>query len=113
MVTLAMINKMADLDITDMNINDQIKKTIHIIGDGLHWFSEKYREFKDDVLDIPLILSGEIDREFNEFMIEVAKNIKKIKAFNELLNFYMDYQSWFEEFHFTERLEDVVGDLKL
>ena len=45
-----MINKLADLDITDMNINEQIKKTIHMIGDGLHWFSEKYREFKDDVL---------------------------------------------------------------
>ena len=65
------------------------------------------------ILDIPLILSGEIDREFNEFMIEFAKNIKKIKAFNELLNFYMDYQSWFEEFHFTERLENAVGDMKL
>ena len=58
-------------------------------------------------------LGGEFDRDINEFMTELAKQVKRIKVFNEILNFYMDYQSWFEEFHFTERLEDVVGDLKL
>ena len=58
-------------------------------------------------------LGGEFDRDINEFMTELAKQVKRIKVFNEILNFYMDYQSWFEEFHFTERLEDVVGDLKV
>jgi len=45
-------------------------------------------------------------------MTELAKQVKRIKVFNEILNFYMDYQSWFEEFHLTEYVEEATGDLK-
>lgn len=57
-------------------------------------------------------LGGEFDRDINEFMTELAKQVKRIKVFNEILNFYMDYQSWFEEFHLTEYVEEATGDLK-
>ena len=109
----AVLLQIGDVDITDMSLNDQIKNTIHVIGDSLQWISEKYREFRENVLDIPLVLSGEIDRDMNEFMVEVAKQMKKFKIFNDMLIFYMDYQSWFEEFHFTKYMEDATGDLKM
>ena len=102
-----------EVDMTDMSLNDQIKNTIHLIGDSLQWISEKYREFREEVFDIPLALRGEIDEDLDKLLVEASKYLKKFKIFNELLTFYMDYQSWFEEFHFTKCLEDAAGDLKM
>ena len=33
-------------------------------------------------------LGGEFDRDINEFMTELAKQVKRIKAFNDILNFF-------------------------
>ena len=53
-----------EVDMTDMSLNDQIKYTIHLIGDSLQWISEKYREFREEVFDIPLALSGEMRQHY-------------------------------------------------
>ena len=44
---------MFNVDISDINLNDQIKDAIHLLGDSLQWISEKYRELREHVIDIP------------------------------------------------------------
>ena len=77
-----------EVDMTDMSLNDQIKNTIHLIGDSLQWISEKYREFREEVFDIPLALRGEIDEDLDKLVKDQTEQknseLMKIKRIFEL-----------------------------
>jgi hypothetical protein len=39
---------------------------------------------------------------------QISGFLKQFRVVNEALVFYYDYQSWFEELHFTEHLENAI-----
>ena len=43
---------------------------------------------------------------------QVSGFLKQFRVVNEAVAFYYEYQSWFEEIHFSQHLENAVQQLQ-
>ena len=49
--------------------------------------------------------------DFKVIAKEFSRNFKQFKALKEMVQLYYDYQSWLEELHFSQHLEDACDDV--
>ena len=96
----------------DFNAGDYVKVTVLLMRDNLEKVSKNYLDLKQSLAVIPAVLGAEMDADMDELLAGAAQYLKKFKAVNDALSFYWAYQSWFEEFHFSSRIEEATQDLK-
>jgi hypothetical protein len=109
-VQKSLLRMVAHVEMSDANPGEYVKATIHFTRDALEWVSTNYRDIKETFLTIPLALGDQIDADINELMVGVAKHLKQFKAVSDVLTFYMEYRSWFEEVHFTSHMQKSFND---
>jgi len=108
----SLINEIAAIEVGDFNAGDCVKVTVLLLRDNLDKLSRHYAQFKERLALIPATLGAEVNSDLNDFLEGLARHLKKFKTVNEALNFYWEYQSWFEEFHLSRHIEEATQDLR-
>ncbi len=99
-----------DIDATG-RIGSGVRSFLFAFRDFLEWFSDNYRMYKEYFLAIPISLGNELDADLREFLTVASRSLKQFKVVNEVLTFYLEYQSWFEEFHFSRHLQETFTEI--
>ena len=107
-----LFDKMAQIEFSEVNAGEQMKITVHWLHDSLQTWRNIYKEICDYLALIPTEVGHDIDADLHSFLKDLSAYVKKFKAFNEALTFYFEYQSWFEEFHFSSRVQEVTSDVR-
>lgn len=96
----------------DVNTGEYIKMTVHLFRDGLESWRQVYAQIKDYLAFIPVQVGSELDADVHAFFKELRQYLNKFKAINQALDFFWEYQSWFEEFHLSTHVEEVTRDVR-
>ena len=111
-IKLAVIEEMAQLEVNNFNVKDYVKVSVTIVRKALEKVTEVYKEWQEYLAVLPAEVGGELEADIARILNDVSHFLKKFKTFNKILALYFDYQSWFEEFHLSQRFEDVTSDLR-
>ena len=111
-IKLAIIDELAQLEVGDFNTRDYVKVAVNVVRMTLEKVTEVYKEWHEYLAMLPASVSNEFDADVARFLNDVQRFLKKFKTLNKVLAVYYDYQSWFEEFHLSQRVEHVTSDLK-
>ena len=111
-IKLAIIDELAQLEVGDFNARDYVKVAVNVVRMTLEKVTEVYKEWHEYLAMLPASVSNEFDADVARFLNDVQRFLKKFKTLNKVLAVYYDYQSWFEEFHLSQRVEHVTSDLK-
>ena len=111
-IKLAIIDELAQLEVGDFNARDYIKVAVNLVRLTLEKVTVVYKEWHEYLAMLPASVSSEFDADVARFLNDVQRFLKKFKTLNKVLAVYYDYQSWFEEFHLSQRVEHVTSDLK-
>lgn len=87
---------------------DRIRQVALTVRDILDWISRGYAEIKDDVTAMDGI---QLKSFFRTAFTEVIQNMKSVDEVRSIMEFYAEYQSWFEEIHFSEKLDEVAKEM--
>ena len=109
---MAIIDELAQLEVGDFNARDYVKVAVNVVRMTLEKVTEVYKEWHEYLAMLPASVSNEFDADVARFLNDVQRFLKKFKTLNKVLAVYYDYQSWFEEFHLSQRVEHVTSDLK-
>ena len=102
-----------DLQLETFGTSEAVEKFLHVMKESLEFWASKASQVQNTLIQIPISLSQDIEQDIHEFLQGLATSIRKVKSMNQILAFYLDYQSWFEEIHLSSRLQDVYTDLRL
>ena len=102
-----------DLQLETFGTSEAMEKFLHVLKESLEFWASKASQVQNTLTQIPFNLSQDIEQDIHEILQGLATSIRKVKSLNQILAFYLDYQSWFEEIHFTSKLQEVYTDLRL
>jgi len=106
------VEEMAQLEVSDFNARAYVKVAVKAVRLTLEKVTEVYKTWSEYLSMLPLEISAELEADVTRFLNDLSQFLKKFKTFNKLATFYWDYQSWFEEFHLSQRIEDVTSDFR-
>ena len=111
-IKMAVIEEMAQLEISDFNVSDYVKVAVTVVRKALEKVTEVYKEWNEYLALLPTEVGGELEADISRILNNLSDFLKKFKTFNKVVALYWDYQSWFEEFHLSQHFEDVTSDLR-
>ena len=100
-------------DISMESTSQMIEQTLHFVRESLSFWASKVSHLQTVLMEIPLDVSQELINDLQKALQYVANSLKNVKTLNQILAFYKDYQSWFEEIHLTARLQQIYIDFQL
>merc|ERR1719189_1437835 len=111
-IKMAVIDEMAQLEISDFNVSDYVKVAVTVVRKALEKVTEVYKTWSEYLALLPTEVGGELEADISRILNNLSDFLKKFKTFNKVVALYWDYQSWFEEFHLSQRIEDVTSDFR-
>merc|ERR1712079_201276 len=106
------VEEMAQLEVSDFNARAYVKVAVKAVRLTLEKVTEVYKTWSEYLSMLPLEISAELEADVTRFLNDLSQFLKKFKTFNKVVGLYYDYQSWFEEFHLSQRIEDVTSDFR-
>ena len=106
------IDELAQLEVGDFNARDYVKVAVKFVRVALEKVTEVYKTWSEYLALLPAEVGGELEADVARFLNDLSQFLKKFKTFNKVVALYWDYQSWFEEFHLSQRIEDVTSDFR-
>ena len=111
-IVLAVLENAGEIEVTDIHAGKYIKVAVIFTRDGLDKITKIYNSVKEYIELIPIRVGDEFETDVRQFLNDLANYLRKFKSMNSVLTFYMKYQSWFEEFHLSRRIEEVTTDFR-
>lgn len=106
----------SNVDIDFNEISREINSFILSTKSRVEIFVSWYRELVESKAgQASIILKNFVKNIKNDsvvIMVQVSKFLGQFKVVEEAFNFYLEYQSWFEEIHFTQHLENAIQQLQ-
>merc|ERR1712088_506882 len=94
-IKMAVIDEMAQLEISDFNVSDYVKVAVTVVRKALEKVTEVYKEWNEYLALLPTEVGGELEADISRILNNLSDFLKKFKTFNKMVALYWDYQSWF------------------